>query len=169
GGDHFTNDLAIGLATPHSEAERIKCGFGVAMGANIGETSVIEVPGMGDQPARQVPLRRLSDCIEPRAQELVRLLQLELSKSGGLGAGIVLCGGAGRLPGFSEMLAQTTSLRVRHAAATLVEGMPAELAEPEFTFCVGACYYAHRLLARQQQPPTLWSKLRARWAALADE
>lgn len=168
GGDHFTNDLAIGLSTPHAEAERIKCGFGVAMGANIGETSVIEVPNIGEQSSRQVPLRRISDCIEPRARELVRLLQVELAKAGGLGAGIVLCGGASRLPGFSDLLAEATGMPVRDAAPTLVEAMPSAFAEPEYTFSVGACYYAHRLVARQQQQPTFWDKLRAKWASLAD-
>lgn len=171
GGDHFTNDIAIGLGTAHADAERIKIQYGAATGEAIGETSVIEVPRAGesaDSPPRLVPLRKLCDCIEPRARELVRLIQAELDKAGGLGAGVVLCGGAGRLPGFAELLAATTGLNVRPAAPALVTGMPEDLAEPEYAFTVGACYYAHRLLSRQQQVPGFWDKLRARWAALAD-
>ncbi|MGH9486648.1 MAG: cell division protein FtsA [Terriglobales bacterium] len=169
GGDHFTNDIAIGLSTPHADAERIKCGYGLATAANAGETSAIEVPSAGDLPARLLPLRKLCDCIEPRARELVRLLGAELAKAGGLGAGIVLCGGAGRLNGLPDMLAASTSLLVRMGKPTLIAGMPDELAEPEFAFAVGACYYAHRLLSREQHAPTFWEKLRARWAALADQ
>ncbi|MGH9467593.1 MAG: cell division protein FtsA [Terriglobales bacterium] len=168
GGDHFTNDIAVGLATPHSEAERIKCEYGAATSDGTGETSMIEVPGTSDRPARQVPLRALCDCIEPRARELARLVQAELAKAGALGAGIVLCGGAGRLPGFSDVLTATTGCRVRSGVPTLIEGMPKELAQPEYAFTAGACYYAHRMLLRQQPPPNFWDKLRARWAALAD-
>ncbi|MGH9475946.1 MAG: cell division protein FtsA [Terriglobales bacterium] len=168
GGDHFTHDIAIGLSTPHGEAERIKIEHGQATADSIGDASAIEVPAAGGGASRLVPLRRLCECIEPRARELVRLIQTELAKAGGLGAGVVLCGGAGRLPGFSDMLASATGFQVHQADPVLVEGMPSELAEPEYAFTVGACYYAHRLLVRQQHPPSFLDKLKARWSALAD-
>ncbi|MGH9481789.1 MAG: cell division protein FtsA [Terriglobales bacterium] len=168
GGDHFTNDIAIGLNTPPAEAERIKCAFGGAAASYVSESSAIEVPRLGESTPRLLPLRRLCECIEPRARELVRLIQAEVARAGGLGAGIILAGGAGRLPGLREMIAAATSLHVRFASPVLIEGMPDELDQPEFAFTVGACYYAHRLLSRQLRPPTLWEKLRHRWSALLD-
>lgn len=169
GGDHFTNDISICLNTPVAEAERLKLGFGAATGALAGGDGVaIEVPGMHGQASRLLPQRQLCECIEPRARELARLIAKELATVPGLAAGMMLSGGGGRLPGLPEMLGEATGLGVRTAAPSLIEGMPAELAEPEFAFAVGACFYAHRLVARQQKAPGWWEKLRARWAQLAD-
>jgi hypothetical protein len=66
------------------------------------------------------------------------------------------------------MLAEASGLAVRSAVPSLIEGMPQELAEPEFAFMVGACFYAHRLMSRRQRAPGWWEKLRARLNDLAD-
>ncbi|MGH9492259.1 MAG: cell division protein FtsA, partial [Terriglobales bacterium] len=50
GGDHFTNDVAVGLRTPLAEAEKIKRGFGSALVARVPEGNEIEVPAVGDRP-----------------------------------------------------------------------------------------------------------------------
>src|SRR4051794_11286873 len=47
GGDHITNDIAVGLRTPTDEAERIKQKYGCAMGALVGKDETIEVPSVG--------------------------------------------------------------------------------------------------------------------------
>ena len=168
GGDHFTNDIAAGLGTPAAEAERIKCDYGAVAASFAGEASAIELPGVGDLPARAVSRRRLCECIEARARELVGMIQAEVSKGGTLGGGIVVVGGGWRLQGLREMLAASTGMPVRVAQPAPIDGMPALLQEPEFAFACGACYYAHRLLARQTHAPTLWEKLKAKFAALSD-
>jgi cell division protein FtsA len=168
GGDHFTNDIAAGLGTPAAAAEGIKCEYGAVSASFAGETSAIELPGVGDMPSRSIPRRRLCECIEARARELVRMIQAEVSKAGALGAGIVVAGGGWRLNGLREMLAESTEMPVRVAQPAGIEGMPALLTEPEFAFSLGACYYAHRLLARQQHVPTVWEKLKAKLASLSD-
>ena len=43
GGDHFTNDVAVGLRTPLSDAEKIKKQFGCAVVTSIPEPNEIEV------------------------------------------------------------------------------------------------------------------------------
>ncbi|HEY8056480.1 MAG TPA: cell division protein FtsA [Terriglobales bacterium] len=169
GGDHFTNDISICLNTPVAEAERLKLGYGAATGALAGGDGVsIEVPGMHGQPSRLLPRRQLCECIEPRARELTRLIAKELATVPGLAAGILMSGGGQRLQGLPEMLAEASGLAVRSAVPSLIEGMPQELAEPEFAFMVGACFYAHRLMSRRQRAPGWWEKLRARLNDLAD-
>ncbi|MGH9518307.1 MAG: cell division protein FtsA, partial [Terriglobales bacterium] len=167
GGDHFTNDIAVGLGTPIPEAEKIKHTFGAVRADQAAASTAIEVPSAGDQPPRILPLRRLGECIEPRAQELVRLIHAEVTRMGGLGAGVVLSGGAGRLTGLPEMLQSALDLPVRFAQPALIEGMPDAVGEPEFAFLVGGCYYAHRLLSRQVKSPSLWEKLRQKWETMA--
>lgn len=177
GGDHVTGDIAFGLGTPQTDAEHIKCDYGGVDPLAAAENSEIEAPSAGGQTAPGLSHRRLCEWIEPRARELIRMLQAELERNGvasagmagnALGAGLVLCGGGWRLQGFPELLSSTLGLPVRIASPAPLDGMPAEMSEPEYAFSVGACYFAHRLLVRQMRPPTLWDKLRQRWESLAD-
>jgi len=168
GGDHFTGDISIVLRTPLAEGERLKQGIGTVAEEAAAASSLIEVPGGADQEPRQVPLRLLNECLQSRARELVERIRAELAKGGVLGAGVLLSGGGVHLAGLSEMIASATGSGVRTATPTLLEGMPGELAEPEYCFVVGACYYAHRLLAREMRPPSLWEKVKAKWIELAD-
>ena len=46
GGDHFTNDVAVGLRTPIVAAEKIKKGFGHTVSSEVPEGDEIEVPAV---------------------------------------------------------------------------------------------------------------------------
>ncbi len=161
GGDHFTNDIAIAFNTPHREAEKIKCAFGFAAASYVQAGSQIEVPSVGDRAARMLPHRELCECIEPRAQELVRLIQEDLRRAGvlgTLGAGVLLSGGGSRLAGFPEMMESLLGLPVRPVAPALIQEMPDKLGDPEFAFALGATYYGHRVRARRARPKSAWQK-----------
>src|SRR5260370_1469294 len=67
GGDHFTNDLAVGLRTPLPVAERIKPRYGCAATAFMKENGAIEIASVGDRPPRTIFAHMLTDIIEPRA------------------------------------------------------------------------------------------------------
>src|SRR4029077_9299725 len=68
GGDHFTNDLAVGFRTPIPEAERIKRRHGCAASAFMKkEEGAIEIASVGDRPPRTIFAHMLTDIIEPRA------------------------------------------------------------------------------------------------------
>ena len=84
GGDHFTNDLAVGLRTPIPEAEKIKREHACAFRELLKEDFAIEIASVGDRPPRTVFARMLSEIVEPRAQELLMLVRDELRR-GGLG------------------------------------------------------------------------------------
>ena len=59
GGDHFTNDVAVGLRTPLADAEKIKRQFGCAVVTQIPEGNEVEVPSVGDKPSRLMGQRLL--------------------------------------------------------------------------------------------------------------
>src|SRR5271168_1035844 len=67
GGDHFTNDLAVGLRTPIPEAEKIKRRHACASSSQLHEDTAIEIASVGDRPPRTIFARMLTDIIEPRA------------------------------------------------------------------------------------------------------
>src|SRR5271169_6401365 len=74
GGDHFTNDLAVGLRTPIPEAEKIKRERGCAAAQLLKQDESFEIASVGDRPPRGIFSRMLTDIIEPRAQELLSLI-----------------------------------------------------------------------------------------------
>jgi hypothetical protein len=59
GGNHITNDVAVGLRTPATDAERIKQKYGCALSSLVQKDDTIEVASVGNRPprvlARQLP------------------------------------------------------------------------------------------------------------------
>jgi len=165
GGDHFTSDLSVGLCTPIVEAERIKKFYGNAIVTLIPEGNEVEVPSVGDRPSRLLSQRTVGEILEPRARELFELLRDNLRQSGMLElcvGGLVLSGGASRLPGILDIADSVLRRSVRLSWPTPLAKMPASLAEPEYATALGMVFYAHRArLARGSQDERWSSKLKA--------
>ena len=168
GGDHFTNDIAVGLRTPIPEAEKIKREHGCAWRQLLGEDHAIEIASVGDRPPHTVFPRMLHEIIEPRAQELLTLVRDELKRAGFDGqipAGLVLSGGASRLTGLVELAEHMFALPVRLAAPRGLEGMPEQLSQPEYATVVGLLLYgAHNRRTAAERPATLVAKLKSMFA-----
>ena len=155
GGDHFTNDVAVGLRTPLAEADKIKRLFGCAIVVRIPSGNEIEIPCVGDRPSRLMSQRMLGEILEPRARELFDLIKLNLRQAGVLeicSAGAVLTGGGARLLSMVEIAEDALRRPARLAVPMPLPGMPATLAEPEFACAIGLLYYGYRArLARGTQ------------------
>jgi cell division protein FtsA len=168
GGDHFSNDLAVGLRTPIPEAERVKREHGCASHDLITEDLPIQIASVGDRPPRTVFARMLNEIIEPRAQELLTLVYDDLKRAGldtQIPAGLVLAGGGARLRGLAELAEHTFSLPVRCAAPRGLEEMPEELSQPEYATVVGLLLYgAHARRMAAQRPATLVARLKSMFA-----
>jgi cell division protein FtsA len=168
GGDHFTNDLAVGLRTPIPEAEKIKRRNGCATSALLREDGAIEIASVGDRPPRTIFARMLTDIIEPRAMELLAMIRDDLRRAGletQIPAGFVLCGGASRLHGFDELIEQSLHLPVRIAEPKGLAGLPEQVAQPEYATVIGLVMYGAK--ARRitpQRAGNLVSKLKAMFA-----
>ncbi len=165
GGEHFTNDIAIGLRAPLWEAERIKRAHGCAGLRGMGDDLLLEVSGMGDRPPRTCSRRALCEIIEPRAQEWAALLGEGLERSDNsqlTPAGVVLTGGAAQLEGLVEFAAQALQLPVRLGLPKGLAGANATLASPASSTAVGLLLYASRLhQARQRQNGNVFHRLRS--------
>src|SRR5579863_5287445 len=150
GGDHFTNDVGVGLRTPLQDAESIKKMFGCAIVTRIPEANEIEVPSVGDRPSRMMQQRMVGEILEPRSRELMELLRDHLRQAGIadlLGAGLVFTGGASRLNGLLEIAEDVLHRPVRQGYPVPIAKLPSELLEPEFGTAIGMVLYGHR--ARQ--------------------
>lgn len=144
GGDHITNDIAVGLRTPCEEAERIKQRWGCAMGALVGKEETIEVPSVGGRKPRVVSRQLLTEIIEPRVEELFALVQQEIKRSGYhelLASGIVITGGSMLLPGMTELAEDTLGLPTRLGTPCNVGGLIDVVRSPVYATGVGLVKY----------------------------
>ncbi|HEY2459740.1 MAG TPA: cell division protein FtsA [Candidatus Acidoferrum sp.] len=168
GGDHFTNDLAVGLRTPIPEAERIKRHHGVAAASLLQEDGAIEIASVGDRPPRTIFARMLTDIIEPRANELLALIRDDLQRAGldrQIPAGFVLAGGGARLHGLVELAEQSFHLPVRIAEPKGLSDLPEQVAQPEYATVVGLVMHgAKARRAAPQRAGNIVSKLKSMFA-----
>ena len=165
GGDHFTSDLSVGLCTPLADAEKIKKNYGSAVVTLIPEGNEVEVPSVGDRASRLLPQRLVAEILEPRARELFEMMRESLRQSGMFElclAGVVLTGGASRLPGIFDVAESALRRSVRLSWPAPLAKMPSTLAEPEFATVLGMVNYGHRArIARGYQEGGLGSRLKA--------
>lgn len=168
GGDHFTNDLAVGLRTPIPEAEKIKHHHGWASSEFLRDDGAIEIASVGDRPPRTIFARNLTDIIEPRAQELLTMIGDDLRRAGldrQMPAGLVLSGGGARLQGFAELAEQIFQLPVRIAQPRGILDMPDTVAKPDYATVVGLVLCAAKnRRAAAQKGNNFVSKLKAMFA-----
>jgi cell division protein FtsA len=147
GGDHFTNDLAVGLRTPIPEAEKIKREHASAVRELADQNLAIEIASVGDRPPRTVFARMLSEIVEPRGQELLMLIRDELRRGGmeaQIPAGIILTGGGAHLRGLPELTERVFNLPVRVASPRGLAEMSEAVSRPEYSTAVGLVLYGAR-------------------------
>jgi cell division protein FtsA len=168
GGDHFTNDLAVGLRTPIPEAEKIKRLHGCASSNLLREDGSIQIATVGDRPPRMIFSRNLTDIIEPRAQELLTLISDDLRRAGldsQIPAGFILAGGGARLNGLVEMTEHAFQLPVRISEPRGIMDLPEQVAQPEYATVIGLVLYAAKARrAGPQRSGSLVSKLKSMFA-----
>jgi cell division protein FtsA len=168
GGDHFTNDLAVGLHATAPEAEWLKTTYGHAVVTAVPQMNEVEVAGLPGYEPRVVRQRLIAEILEPRAREMFQMLRDNLRQGGvleALGAGCVLTGGGARLPGMLDTAESLLRVPARIASPAPLSQMPAELAAPEYAVLAGCLLYAHRTsVTRAAENSGLRAKLRAIFA-----
>ncbi|MCK8823667.1 cell division protein FtsA [Fuchsiella alkaliacetigena] len=126
GGDHITSDIAVGLRTPITSAEKIKIKHGSALAANVDQEEVINVLTTSGKETREVSRRVLCEIIEPRADEIFTLVKQEIANStydGLIPAGIVITGGASLMKGLPKLASEKLGLPVRRGIPEKVDSL----------------------------------------------
>jgi cell division protein FtsA len=149
GGDMLTNDIAIGLRTPHPEAESLKRKYGCALASMVRPEDKIEVPSVGGRKARVLTRQNLCQVIQPRLEELFTLVAREISRAGFLSrvsAGVVVTGGSAIMEGVPELAEQIFDMPVRRGTPRGVAGLTDVIGSPMYATGVGLGLYgaAHR-------------------------
>ena len=140
GGNHLTRDIAAGLRTPFGEAERNNQRYGYAKPSMVTKEEKVEVPSVGGRNSRTISRQILCEIIEPRLEEIFKLIHREIAKSGyegSLASGIVMTGGSTLLPGMIEMAEDVFSMPVRLGVPTHVGGLIDVVSNPIYATGVG--------------------------------
>jgi len=152
GGNYLTSDIATGLRTPLTEAEKIKIRYGCAFGALISKDETIEVPSVGGREPRAISRQILGRIVEPRMEEILTMAYKEIVKSGYediLAAGIVLTGGAALLEGITELAEQIFNMPVRRGRPIGFGGLTDVVNSPMYSTGVGLVLYGGRRLSKE--------------------
>ncbi|MBW1711960.1 MAG: cell division protein FtsA [Deltaproteobacteria bacterium] len=140
GGINLTKDIAIGLRTPDSSAEKIKKRYGSCLANRIGRNETIEVPSTGGRKPRVLSRQILGEIIEPRVEEILTLTDRELARSGFkelASAGMVITGGSALIEGLSELAEQVSDLPTRIGYPQGVAGLTDVINNPMYSTAVG--------------------------------
>jgi cell division protein FtsA len=118
GAQHVTQDLAFGLSTGRSQAERLKTLYGSVLARAGDARQQLEVPGLGDplQPPVQIVSRaRLTEIIRPRVEEIFQLARarIQLDRLPVTGRRLVLTGGGSQLEGIVELAEEIFGMPAR--------------------------------------------------------
>jgi cell division protein FtsA len=144
GGNHLTNDIAVGLRTPLLESEKIKSKYGCSLTSMVKKEETIEVPSVGGRRPRVLSRQILAEIIEPRMEEIFTLVHREILKSGYenlIPSGVVLTGGTASLEGLPELVEQIFNLPVRRGYPAGVGGLLDVVNNPMYATAVGLILY----------------------------
>jgi cell division protein FtsA len=148
GGDNFTNDIAVGLRTPIPDAEKIKKKFGCVSDPLVDEQETSEVASVGRGKKPRVLSRQLlADIIQPRAEEIFRLVDNDIKRMGyekSLNSGVVLTGGTALLEGLEEVAESVFDLPVRRGDPGGIGGLVDRVSTPDYASAVGLVLYGHK-------------------------
>ncbi len=139
-GDQVTNDIAVAFRTPTQSAEDIKKKYGCALVQLVDEGQTIEATSIGGRPPRTLSRQNLAEIIGPRVEELLQLIQLELSRSGFeelIRSGIVLTGGSSRIEGIVELAEEIFHLPVRLGTPTYSGSLSEIVRSPIYSTSIG--------------------------------
>lgn len=136
GGQHITNDLAIGLKTDIDIAERAKVEHASLHATGKKTTATVKA---GDK-THSFPMEEISMIVEARVEELLEHVDKELQKikrSRKLPGGIVITGGSSKLPGLDEFAREQLQLPARVGKLQNIGGLVDTVEDQAFVTVVG--------------------------------
>ncbi|HUA12927.1 MAG TPA: cell division protein FtsA [Candidatus Sulfotelmatobacter sp.] len=136
GGQHITNDLAIGLKTDLDIAEKVKVKCADLRQGHNKSTAVVKL----NDKTHTFPFDDVSMIVEARVEELMEYVDKELQKvkkSHKLPGGIVLTGGTSNLPGIEEVARNKLELAARKGKLHNIGGLVDTVEDSGYITVVG--------------------------------
>ncbi|HEX5453294.1 MAG TPA: cell division protein FtsA [Stellaceae bacterium] len=161
GGMHVTNDIARGLSTPLTDAERMKALFGAAISSSLDEREMIAVPQVGEEEdghVNRVPKSLLISIVAPRIEETFELVRNRLEASGCdklAGRRVVLTGGASQLHRIRELAGLILDKQIRIGRPMRIKGLAEAAHGPAYSTAAGLLHFAVSERAESPRAPRI--------------
>ena len=136
GGQHITNDLAIGLKTDLDVAEIVKVQHADLREGKAKATASVKTNGA----THNFDFETVSMIVEARVEELLDYIEKELIKikrAKKLPGGIVITGGTSKLPGLDEFAKEKLELPARKGSLHGIGGLVDTVEDPGYVTVVG--------------------------------
>ncbi|HSR66622.1 MAG TPA: cell division protein FtsA [Acidobacteriota bacterium] len=152
GGANITKDIALGLKTTLSEAERLKRSSGSVAPDQVGDGDLVEVEQMGTGHRQALSRQLLCQIVRARFDEILKQIQQDLSQlqlNNEYLTGAVLTGGGSLLEGARERAQEALGMSVRCGFPGNVVGAESDFHHPSYAAVLGLLAYAREV---QMQP-----------------
>lgn len=140
GGNHITNDLAIGLRTSIDVAEKVKIEFGNALPRDINKKEDINLAEIDPNEEGIVSRHHVAEIIEARLEEILNMVNKELkmiARDKLLPGGAILVGGTAKIPGAVDLAKNILGLPAQTGFPARLGGLVDKVDEPSFATAVG--------------------------------
>ena len=140
GGNHITNDIAIGLRTSIDVAEKVKLEFGNASPREIGKKESVDLSQIDSNEEGIVSRHHVAEIIEARLEEIFAMVNKELKLIGKerlLPAGAVITGGTAKLPGCVDLAKNILALPSQTGFPIPLGGLVDKIDDPAFATVIG--------------------------------
>lgn len=158
GGDHVTNDIAIGFSIPMAQAEQLKRESGSVDVQAAAAEATVTLPPEGGFTGRVVPIRALNTILHARMDELLTMIRRRLDREDvlhHLGAGIVLTGGVARTAGLVPLAESIFGLPCTIGRPRNVSGLVTASSGPEYATACGLVQYGFKAVRETSRPQVL--------------
>ncbi len=145
-GDQITNDISMALRIPTTEAEEIKIKYGVARQRLVNPSEHIQVHDVGGG-YKKISRQLLAAVIEPRLDELFRLILDVLKKSGYehvIASGFVFTGGSVNINGFLDLANSVLRKNCRIGMPNYHGSLRDVVTDPKYSSCIGILQNAYQ-------------------------
>ena len=140
GASDITNDLGIVLKTSLEVAEKLKLEHGIASPVGLSDREMIDLAKYDKKEEQVVSRRFLAEIVDARLSEIFNMVRKELreiNRDGKLPAGVVLGGGAAKMPGIIDSAKQHLQLPAQVGFPLELRGMIDRLDDPRYTTAIG--------------------------------
>ncbi len=148
GGQCVTNDIAQGLSTSVSHAERMKTLFGSAIEGGHGDREMLAVPLLGEhgtEAVHHIARAHLSNIMRARLEEILEHCNAILATdtfARAASARVVLTGGASQSSGLRDLAGYVLQRPVRLGSAAALPNLPEAQRNGSFAAVTGALVHA---------------------------
>lgn len=163
GGDHLTNDLALGLNLSTAQAERLKVKYGAAMVDLSSRGRRIPIPPETGFRAQEVLSRDVNTIMHARMEEIFELVKAQVSnevKKKNFGAGVILTGGGARMNRVQDLASRVFEMPCHIGYPKEVSGLALPTESPEYASLVGMLKYGVRTRNSAVRGPLIGTFLR---------